>query len=49
LKHGIALWDLMVLGAPRWNQTGGPLIGADGLQEREFWRLGDMHISEWWR
>ena len=52
LQLGIALWDLMVLGAPRWNKTGGPLIGANGLQEREFWRLGDMHIirhlfSDW--
>lgn len=37
LKLGLQLWDLMTLGAPRWNKTGGPLMGEDGLQMREYW------------
>lgn len=43
IKLGLKIWELMVLGQPRW-KDGQPLLGPDGKQEREFWRLGDMHI-----
>lgn len=37
---GLRIWAMMMEGAPMFNKTGFPLLGSDGKQQREYWRLG---------